>query len=252
MQSFKSVLTAGIIGLCAIVCVAVASAGVVKAVSTFRTAGETSISATGSATRDFESDMAMWSGSFSATGMTSQEAYETITRDMATIRKYLLDNHGITDELQYDAVDIRQVYRSEYSEAGNYIGEVFEGYRLTQRVWISLYDVGKVEEIAKNSTRLIEYGVDFYPEPSQYYYTQLDTLKLEMIEDATQNAKERIDIVAENAGSTVGTLKNASLGVFQITAWNSTGEEFSSSGVFNTTSRWKTASITVRLQYNVE
>ena len=77
-------------------------------------------------------------------------------------------------------------------------------------------------------------------------------MKLELIEMATANAKERIDIMAEGTGASLGKLLTANLGVFQITAKNSGDEDYSYSGAFNTSSRYKTASITVRLNYSVD
>ena len=75
-------------------------------------------------------------------------------------------------------------------------------------------------------------------------------MKLELIEKATANAKERIDIMAEGSGANLGNLLTANLGVFQITAQNS-NTEYSYGGYFDTSSRNKTASITVKLNYAV-
>ena len=87
--------------------------------------------------------------------------------------------------------------------------------------------------------------MQFASEEPEYYYTKLDELKLQLIEEATQNAKDRIDLMAQGTGSTVGELSSANLGVFQITAQNS-NTEYSYGGYFDTSSRNKTASITVR------
>ena len=65
-------------------------------------------------------------------------------------------------------------------------------------------------------------------------------------------AKERIDLVASGCGAQTDQLLTASLGVFQITATNSGTESYSYGGSFNTSSRFKTANITVRLNYSVK
>ena len=64
-------------------------------------------------------------------------------------------------------------------------------------------------------------------------------------------ASTTVTAMAENAGSSVGRLKNADMGVFQIVAQNS-AEEYSWGGSFNTTSKRKTATITVKLEYETE
>jgi hypothetical protein len=50
---------------------------------------------------------------------------------------------------------------------------------------------------------------------------------------------------------TLEGLKNATMGIFQITGQNSS-EDYSWGGAFNTSSKRKTASITMRLEYLVD
>jgi hypothetical protein len=72
-----------------------------------------------------------------------------------------------------------------------------------------------------------------------------------MIEAATKDAHERAVKIAENGGGSLGKLKTADMGVFQITAENSS-EEYEWGGSFNTSSRRKTASVTIRLKYTID
>lgn len=72
-----------------------------------------------------------------------------------------------------------------------------------------------------------------------------------MIEEATRDAHERAEKIAVNAEGALGNLKNAEMGVFQITAENSS-EEYEWGGSFNTNSRRKTANITIRLKYEID
>ena len=110
----------------------------------------------------------------------------------------------------------------------------------------------KVENISRDITKLIESGVEFESELPEYYYTKLDEVKLDLIEKATANAKERIDIMSAGSGAKAGKLLSAALGVFQITAKNSGSESYSYDGYLDTSSRYKTANITVRLNYAAE
>ncbi len=61
----------------------------------------------------------------------------------------------------------------------------------------------------------------------------------------------RAESIAQNSGSGLGELISAKMGVFQITGQNS-GEDYSWGGSFNTSSKNKTASITMRLDYKVK
>jgi hypothetical protein len=56
--------------------------------------------------------------------------------------------------------------------------------------------------------------------------------------------------MAENAGASLDKLRNADMGIFQITARNS-GEDLSWGGTFNTSSKEKTARITIKASYFV-
>jgi len=69
-----------------------------------------------------------------------------------------------------------------------------------------------------------------------------------MLAEASRDAQTRAMQMAGNAGGKLGELRNASMGIFQITGQNSS-EDYSWGGTFNTTSKNKTASVTVRLEY---
>ena len=63
--------------------------------------------------------------------------------------------------------------------------------------------------------------------------------------------KKRAMTIVKNGGSSLGDLKNADMGVFQITGQNSS-EDYSWGGSFNTSSKKKTASVTIRLKYDID
>jgi hypothetical protein len=122
---------------------------------------------------------------------------------------------------------------------------------LSQQVQIKSDQVDQVEAVSRQVSELINSGIEFYSQAPEYYYTKLAELKLEMISEATKDANERAVRIAKQAGSAVGKLKSADMGVFQITAQNSS-EDYSWGGSFNTSSKDKSASITVKLSYETE
>ncbi len=105
------------------------------------------------------------------------------------------------------------------------------------------------EHIKPVVTELINSGIELYSEAPRYYYTRLAELKIEMLTSASKDARNRAEKMAENAGGDIGSLRSADMGVCQITAPNST-EEYSWGGAFNTSSKRKTASITVKLEFS--
>jgi hypothetical protein len=125
------------------------------------------------------------------------------------------------------------------------------GYILTQSLQIDSNNVEKVESVSREITELLNKGIQFYSQSPRYYYTKLADLKIEMISKATADAKHRADMIAENSGGKLGELISAKMGIFQITGQNS-DEDYSWGGTFNTQSKEKTASITMKLDYKVK
>lgn len=216
-----------------------------------RNRASNSISVTGLGKKDFVADLIVWSGSFIKKSTDLKEAYAELDKDRVSISQYLVGKGVKSDNIVFSAVDINKEFDEIYGNNGERLKSVFTGYRLSQTVQIESSEVNKVEDISRQVSELINSGVEFYSNTPQYYYTKLAELKIQMIAEATKDANTRALKIAENAGSAVGRLKNADMGVFQITAQNS-AEEYSWGGSFNTSSKRKTATITVKLNYETE
>lgn len=247
MNREKSVIQSIFISLAIILSVGIAVCGYIYSKKSI---GNT-ISATGSASVDFESDLIVWNGRFSAVDSTSAKAYEKIKKDSETVRKYLTDNKITDDEVIFDSVNITENKYYNYDKNGNFISTEVTGYTLNQSVKITSKDIDKIEKISRDISSLLESGVEFTSDAPEYYCTTLDSVKLDLIEKATQNAKERINIMAKQSGAMLSSLKSSRLGVFQITAKNSGTSSYGYDGYLDTSSRDKTASITVKLEYGI-
>jgi len=208
------------------------------------------IAVTGLGSKDFTSDLIVWSGSFHKKNIDLKQAYAELNAARETITAYMVTNGIPAEKLIYSSIDIEQQYDNRYDDNGNLINSIFTGYKLQQSVQIESNDVDRVEEISRKVTELINSGIEFYSNNPQYYYTKLAELKIEMIAEATEDAKIRASRIAENAGGGLGNLKKADMGVFQIVGQNSS-EDYSWGGSYNTTSKNKTATITVNLEYEV-
>jgi uncharacterized protein len=208
------------------------------------------ISVTGMGSTDFVSDLIVWSGSFVKKNPDLKTAYSDLDKDREIIRQYLVSKGIKTEDIVFSSVDIMREFDESYDTYGNRRNSVFTGYRLNQNVQIESREVNKIEGISRQVSELINMGVEFYSNAPQYYYTQLAELKIEMIAEATKDAHTRAVQIAENAGSKVGKLKKANMGVFQIIAQNSS-EDFSWGGSFNTMAKNKTATITMKLEYGI-
>ncbi|MCR5861533.1 SIMPL domain-containing protein [Flavobacterium sp. J372] len=206
------------------------------------------ISVTGLGKQDFVSDLIVWSGSFTRKSYALKDAYSALDQDREVIKQYLTSKGIKPEEIVFSAVSINKEFNYEYGENGSVRQQTFSGFSLSQTVTIESKEVDKVENISREVTQLINSGVEFYSTPPEYYYTKLAELKIKMIAEATKDAHARAESIAENAGSSLGSLKKSEMGVFQIIAQNSS-EEYSWGGSFNTSSKKKTANITVKLAY---
>lgn len=216
-----------------------------------RNKNDNTISVTGLGKKDFVSDLIVWSGTFSKKSFTLKEAYSALDNDRENIKSYLTNKGIATDEIVFSAVNFNKDFDTSFNENGTPKQQIFTGFTLTQTVTIQSKNVNKIEDISRQSSELINSGIEFYSNPPEYYYTKLAELKIKMIAEATKDASSRAKSIAENADASLGNLKKSDMGVFQITGQNSS-EDFSYGGSFNTASKNKTANITVKLVYQVK
>ena len=208
------------------------------------------ISVTGAGSENFTSDLIVWEGRFSQINENLESAYTQLNQDKNTVRNYLIEKGIKEDNIVFNSVQTNEQREQQYQN-GNYVGSIFKGYQLTQSIKIESNDVELIENVSREITELLNKGVQFNSTPPRYYYTKLADLKIEMISKATEDARVRAEKIAENSGGTLGELKSANMGVFQITGQNS-GEDYSWSGAYNTADKRKTASITMRLEYEID
>lgn len=205
------------------------------------------INVTGNAKKNFESDLVKWSASFSRKSMDLSTASEQLQRDRDLVRQFL-EKQGVNPaEILFEAVNINREFSYQTDGQGNR-SNVFTGYNLLQNVSVESRDLDKVDNASREISTLISQGIALSSNSPNYYYSKLEDLKLELISKASENAKQRASNISSEAGTSLGDLIKADLGVFQITGQND-NEEFSYGGTFNTTARNKTANITVRASY---
>jgi hypothetical protein len=203
---------------------------------------------TGLGEQEFTSDLIVWRGWVIEQDWSLETAYAKLNANKAKVQKYIREK-GIADtEVMFMFVDVNKVSDPVYNAEGNYSGSKFAGYELRQEFRVESSDVEAVENISREISSLIAQGVQMEAWQPEYYYTKLGDLKLELIERATQDARERAEKIAENSKARLKSLGSGRMGVFQITGANM-DEAYDAGGTFNTSSKQKKASITMRLEY---
>jgi len=208
------------------------------------------ITVTGSGSADFISDLIVWEGQFSRMNPNLKAAFDQLILDKKTVEEYLVSKGIPKENIIFNSVQTSERTENQYQN-GNFVSTTFIGYDLTQTVKVESSDVEMAESVSREVTELLNKGVQFNSYAPRYYYTKLADLKIEMISKATEDARLRAENIAVNSGGKLGKLSDAKLGVFQITGQNS-GEDYSWGGSFNTSDKKKTASITMRLEYNID
>lgn len=242
----KNYFSAAIIALAAIICFWILGNAYKYKFKTAET-----ISVTGLAEKDFVSDQIVWTGNYSRKMMDLKAAYTLLKEDESKIRTYLKER-GITDnEMVFSAVNINKDFDRKTDASGREIANEFTGYNLKQDVTIDSKNIDKIEKLSREVTELIQSGIEFNSSSPSYYFTKLAELKLDLLAKASADAKQRAETIAKNSGSSLGKIKKANMGIFQITGKNS-NEDYSYGGALNTSSKNKTASITTKIDYAVE
>jgi hypothetical protein len=205
----------------------------------------------GSASHNFNADLVVWSGTYTRTSFELKDAYTNLKNDELQVRNYL-KSMGISDaEVTVSSISIEKQYNYAYDVNGRQTSTTFNGYQLRQNVKVESKNIEKVETISREITKLLESGIELSSQEPMYYYTKLADLKIDLLSRASADAYNRAESIAKNAHSKLGSLRRASMGVFQITGQYS-NEDFTYGGVYNVTSRNKTATITVRLEYELD
>ncbi len=232
------------LALCAAVILA---AVIVGRAYTYKYRVQNTVVVTGLGETEFESDLIVWTGAITADASDVATGYAQIERSKKKVQDYLTKKGLAADAVVFEFVNVEKQYEPVYNN-GNWAGQRFTGYQLRQRFTVESTDVDLVETLSREISSLIAQGVSIEAYAPDYYYTKLDDVKLDLIEKASADARVRAERITRNAGASLGNVRSARMGVFQITGAN-TNEEFSAGGSFNTSNRQKKARITMRIEY---
>jgi hypothetical protein len=202
------------------------------------------VSVTGSARRNVQSDLALWQGHCLVEAGDLIEAQRRLKQDLQRVESFLQARVGSNYTLT--PIGIEEVRVSEREE-GRVTRMVTAGYRLTQGVHVDSPEVERIVQLDRESVRLVEEGVLFTARPIEFIYTKAGEAKIEMLADATRDARDRADQIARQGGASVTRLRSARMGVFQITPLHSA--ETSWEGVYDTSSREKTITAVVSASF---
>jgi hypothetical protein len=202
------------------------------------------ITSKGSTRKNVKSDLVVWKGSFTTEAPTLLEAQKKLKADAVKVGQFLSGN-GVTNIIFKPIVIEKREANVEVKAPAEDVKQWTEqrtiGYQLTQSVRVESADVDRLAQL--DTTPLVEQGVLFTTELPQFLYTKVAEEKIEMLADATKDARARAEQIAVQGSRSIANLHDAEMGVFQIAPLHSS--DTSGEGMNDTSSVDKTITAVV-------
>lgn len=208
------------------------------------------ITVKGSARKNIKSDLAIWTGVFTTEADTLLEAQRKLRDDRWKVEKFL-NGEGMTNR-SFASIVIEEIQASFQFE-NEVQGQRYRsqqktvGYKLKQTVEVRTEEVDRLTQLNSDSTTLVEQGVFLTTEKPKYVYTKVAEEKIEMLADATRDARARAERISTEGGGQLASLHSADMGVFQITPLNRSDTSWE--GMNDTTSVEKTITAVVTASF---
>lgn len=162
----------------------------------------------GLAERDVTADLATWTISYSAKAGDLQSAQADLDGDTRAIRAFFTELGFKAEDLQPTGANV-----SQYNENG------VPTYIVKQRLSLRTTDIGKAQAAVKRQFDLVKQGVELEEGSGMSYtFTKLNSIKPDMVAQATKDARKSAEQFAKDSGTDVGSIKSATQGYFEVTA----------------------------------
>ncbi|MCK0105206.1 SIMPL domain-containing protein [Marinobacter sp. S0848L] len=205
------VLVAVILGLSVVI-----SASLLKDGLTGLKTGDRYVTVKGVAEREVNADLALWPIRFVASGKTLEQAQAKARSSREAIMAFLK-----FQAIESSAVELQRLDVTD-TRANPYQGEGEQKFIVNQTLMVRSTQIDRIRHAAQNVSELVDSGVllssDYGPGGPTYLFNGLNTIKPEMIAEATESAREAASQFARDANASLGGLRRANQGVFQILA----------------------------------
>lgn len=205
------VIVAVILGLSAIF-----SASLLRDGLTGLKTGDRYVTVKGVAEREVEADLALWPIRFIATGSTLEQAQKQARSSREAILAFLKLQAIDKESVELQRLDVTDTRANPYQSEGE------QKFIINQALMVRSTQIGRIRQAAQNVSELVDSGVllssDYGPGGPTYLFSGLNDIKPEMIAEATAAAREAAQQFARDANASLGGLRRANQGVFQILA----------------------------------
>jgi uncharacterized protein len=206
--------------------------------------------------RKIKSDLAIWSLSYKEAGDDLSLVYAKSESNKNAVLQFLNQRGFRSSEIEVGVVRVVDTQANEYG-GGN---RAPHRYIVEQQITLRTPRVDQVADAAQKTMQLLEKGIVLNSDQGQgliYKFNGLNSIKPDMITEATRNARAAADRFASDSGSRVGSIRQANQGVFAILAddqASDTSEPGESVGQMSSadTSLIKTIRVVTTVQYYLD
>lgn len=181
---------------------------------------QNSVTVTGSAYEIVTSDSGTLEITLDVKRPTKALAYAAAREQLPKIKEYL-SSKGIDVKKNVD-VKAPYGYYSYKTYANGVNSNETDHFNLSQQIAVKSDDVEKIKEISLDITTLSDKGIDLDINSTNYSYSKLTDLKVDLLKKATKDAKQRASAMLKSTNNSVGKIQSVKMGVFQITPVDST------------------------------
>lgn len=203
LPSLLIAIALGIIGFC------------VKAGLESISSNKRNVAVRGLAERQVTADHVTWPIVYKITGNDLIALYNQLSDCNAIVVKFLTDNAIEKEEISIPSPQVYDQQTERYSSND-------KGYRyiVTSVIVVSSDKVEQVNNLIDRQAELLKEGISLYTESYNYRITYdfsgLNKIKPEMIEEATENARQAGEKFAQDSQSKLGKIISATQGQFSI------------------------------------
>lgn len=169
----------------------------------------------GLAEKDVKANLGIWNIRYTVTNNDLAMAQQEIQSQKEIIYGFLANQKIESAEISEGRVETSDVMANPY-RSGTDTGARFI---VSQSLTVRSNDVDKIEAALRKNGELVAKGIimdNQYSSPVAYLFTDINSVKPEMLEDATHNAAAAAAEFAKSSSSKVGRIKRASQGVFSV------------------------------------
>ena len=226
--------------------VGIAAAAMIFTQAWTRLAETQVINVTGSAHQDVQSDLAIWHCQFAVEDSSLLGANDQLKVDLAKVERFLRD-HAVGD-YTLNPVKIREITARSTDEEGETASRRV-GYQLTQSIGVKSTDIEGVLRLSRECAQMLGEGVALVSTGIDFLYTKAGEAKVQMMSEATKDARIRAEQIAQQGGRKIRELRTAHMGVVQINPVYSKATSWE--GNNDTTSVEKTITATVTATFSL-